>query len=191
MRAFLFLIVVLFSTLVFGNNETVLIRRAHIELTGVVPSVAEMEWYQVYNKDKAYATAVDALVHRKDIHTTRPRETLHDWLMSDEFKNAKPQPFDVIPSLFFVVGMQHTACVNPLEILEAKKKLVQHAREATYNKDDAIDFMCNALMCRVSNLEEANQLSRRFEAVEALVGEDGAYLSVLEDILQLPDCALK
>ena len=111
--------------------------------------------------------------------------------MSNEFKTAKPQPFDITPSLFFVVGMHYTACVNPQEVLEAKKKLVQHAREATYNKDDAIDFMCNALMCRNSNLAEANELARRFEAVELLVGEDGAYMSVLEDILQLPDCQLK
>jgi hypothetical protein len=51
--------------------------------------------------------------------------------------------------------------------------------------------MCNALMSRPSNLQEANMLSSKFVQTSSKVGDDAAWMIILDDILQLDDVRYK
>ena len=84
MRTFLSL--VLFLQLCFVGvcfsadklTETKLIRRAYIDMLGVLPTVAEVEWFTVYNNN-GYQMVVEFLLSKTS------KEEMRDFLLSNEY----------------------------------------------------------------------------------------------------------
>jgi hypothetical protein len=62
-------------------SESKLIRRAYIDITGVLPTVTEMEWFTVYNND-GYKLAVEFLLTDKMYKLSTPKEEMKKVLFS-------------------------------------------------------------------------------------------------------------
>lgn len=196
MRAFLFLILVLWVTIPTGSSadvprEEALIRRAFLDLTGLVPTAEEIDWYCVYNTD-GYQLAINDLAPRSVKMWGVSPEECKAILASPEYKVQIPRPVDITPSIVYLAG---NFCgfdkITPEIIKISKQMLIEYALKETSSPGDAIDYLCNLLMSRVSNVAEANMLQKNFNKNESSLGEHAAYMSVLEDILQLPDVAHK
>lgn len=192
MRA-LFVIVawlVLMSTSVLGEPKTIrtetLIRRAYIDISGHVPTVEEIDWYCVYHQNNSYELAVDTLLSREWILWKQPKHQIKRMLMSPGYRDQQFVPVDMRPQIIYIVGMGDVE-PTPANVKLAKRKLIEFALMSSNNSDEVIDYMCNALMSRPSNLQEANMLSFKFSQASQILGDDVAWMEVLEDILQLDD----
>jgi hypothetical protein len=192
MRAFFVIVawLVLMGTTGFGAPKTIkiesLIRRAYIDISGHVPTIEEIDWYCVYNKNNSYELAVDTLLSREWILWKQPKHQIKHMLMSDGYRDQDPVPVDMRPQIIYIVGMGDVES-SPANVHRAKKKLIEFAIMHSNNSDEAIDYMCNALMSRSSNLKEANMLSAKFTHASKMMGDDAAWMMVLDDILQLDD----
>jgi len=193
MRALLFLVSVL--QLVFGGitlgsdkeqrREVMLIRRAYLDVAGVLPTIPEIDWFVVYNNN-GYEIAVDYLFGR---YNTR---LVKEYVLSDAYKN---QPFrlisetDLNKNLLYVVGMKED--VTSSSIQKARDILIAHAIASSDNVDETIDYLCNTLMSRSSNLQENNILSHKFKDACILSNEQTAWLLIVDSILMLHDVHYK
>jgi hypothetical protein len=194
MRALLFLVLVL--QMLFGGimmahvgqaQEIRLIRRAYLDVTGVLPTPEEMDWLVVYNTD-GYNKAVEHL-------TTKYRTGFTpEYLLSGAYTTtpAHEIPVDTLRrSVLYLVGIKASVQPSEQEYTQGKQRLIHQALLCTSSVDDAIDYMCNLLMSRVSNTQENNMLARKFKDVVALSNEQRAWTCVLEEILKLPDVCTK
>jgi hypothetical protein len=196
MRAFFVIVawLVLMSSIGLAEPKTIrietLIRRAYIDISGHVPTIEEIDWYCVYNQNNSYELAVDTLLSRSWILWKQPKHQIKRMLMSEGYKNQDPVPVDMKLQLIYIVGMGDVAA-TPENVERAKKKLIEFAIMSSNNSDEIIDYMCNALMSRSSNLKEANMLSSKFTQTSRVVGDDAAWMLILNDILQLDDVKTK
>lgn len=190
MRTFLFLVMafqILFEGITLGSSaeqlrEIMLIRRAYLDVAGVVPTVEEIDWFVVYNKD-GYEKAIDHLFKKYNT------KLIKDYLLSDGYKNQSLRALSIEElnkSLVYVVGGQMKDIITEKDVMEAKQKLIDQALKCSDNTDDAIDYMCNALMSRFSNVQENNLLSRKFRDACALGDEQRAWILVVNEIMKLP-----
>ena len=192
MRAFFVIVawLVLMSASVLGESKTIrtetLIRRAYIDISGHVPTVEEIDWYCVYNQNNSYELAVDTLLSREWILWKQPKHQIKRMLMSPGYKDQDPVPVDMRPQIIYIVGMGDVEA-TPKNVKIAKTKLIEFALMSSNNSDEVIDYMCNALMSRPSNLQEANMLSFKFSQASQMLSDDAAWMAVLDDILQLDD----
>ena len=196
MRAFLFLVIVLQLTLgetTLGINpsqaqDVMLIRRAYIDITSVMPTPTEMEWYIVYCSNNSYSTAVEHLFKKYDT------KLIKEYVLSDDYKN---QPSRLIPSnqlnksLLYLAGIMPEETPSSAKVQQAKKILIENSILNSYNTEDAIDQLCNYLMSRSSNLLEINKLVQTFKRVDAAKGEQQAWLAVFEEIMAFKDVCYK
>lgn len=194
MRTFLILVSVfqfVFGGVMLGSSaeqlrEIKLIRRAYLDVAGVVPITEEIEWFVVYN-DKGYELAVDYLF---DTYNTK---LIKEYLLSDAYKNQQDRLLsreELDQMVMYAVGTKGKA-VTGKEIHAAKQKLVELALKCSDGTDDAIDYICNALMSRSSNVSENNMLSRKFRDACAVGNENIAWMLIVEEILKLPDVCHK
>lgn len=196
MRAFFVIVawLTLLSASALGESKTIrtetLIRRAYIDISGHVPTVEEIDWYCVYNQSNSYELAVDTLLSREWILWKQPKHQIKRMLMSPGYRAQEPVPVDMRPQIIYIVGMGDVE-TTPKNVKIAKIKLIEFAIMSSNNSDEVIDYMCNALMSRPSNLQEANMLSSKFTQTSSKVGDDAAWMMVLEDILQLDDVKTK
>ena len=167
------------------RTET-LIRRAYLDISGHVPTAEEIDWYCVYHQGNSYELAVDTLLSRDWILWKQPRPQIKRMLMSDAYRDQSPVPVDMGPQIMYIVGWSNMV-VNDVNVRRAKMKLIEHALMCTDNPGDCVDYMCNALMSRTSNAEEANMLLFKFAQASKVLGDDAAWMEVLEDILLLDD----
>lgn len=192
MRALLFLVSVLqfvFGGVTLGSEEQgreiMLIRRAYLDVAGVLPTAQEIDWFVVYNKH-GYELAVDYLFGR---YYTR---LVKEYVLSDAYKN---QPFRLISesdfnkNLLYVVGMKED--VTSSSIQKAKNLLISQAIASSDNVDETIDYLCNTLMSRSSNLQENNILSHKFKDACVLSNKQTAWLLIVDSILMLHDVHYK
>jgi hypothetical protein len=70
-------------------------------------------------------------------------------------------------------------------------KLINFALDSSDSETDAIDYIANKLMARSTNIDEANYLFRYFKDKQKTLSEKEAWLSVLDQILLLPDVRMK
>jgi hypothetical protein len=196
MRAFFVIVawLVLLSSTGLGEPKTIrietLIRRAYLDISGHVPTIEEIDWYCVYNQNNSYELAVDTLLSRSWILWKQPKHQIKRMLMSTGYRDQEPVPVDMLPQIIYIVGMGDVE-PTPTNVKVSKMKLIEHAIMASNNSDEVIDYLCNALMSRSSNLKEANALSAKFTQTSAIVGDDAAWMLVLNDILQLEDAKTK
>lgn len=175
------------------REEARLIRRAYLDVLGVVPTAGELEWYCVYNTD-GYSKAVDYILSSKvmklagEAALARKRTTL----LSDEYKQAasvKLSQAKLEDIIYYLSGYKGEHSAEALR--KAKLTLIAHARVYEDGDLEAIDRMSLGLMGRVTKLDEANSLLRILRCGLDVVSEEESWLNALEQLLLLEDVRSK
>lgn len=158
MRTFLSL--VLFLQLCFVGvcfsadklTETKLIRRAYIDMLGVLPTVTEVEWFTVYNND-GYKMAVEFLLSKTS------KEEMRILLSSEEYEQNNDRILNIeeVMCIFLYLSGKK---VGDISFSQAKQNLANNAVLCSSSDSEIIEYLCNALLCRDSNLQEANLIER-------------------------------
>jgi hypothetical protein len=194
----LFFLVLLFlmlssKMLTAVEDDSFLIRRMYLDVLGRVPTTEEIEWYCVYNKN-GYSLAVDwALSISNNKMKHYPKDQAKEILLSEDYKNYKKVPLSkeqLQKNIMFSVG---DGDINLTEenYKNSLLKLIRFALASSDSETDAIDYICNKLMARSTNLDEANYLFRHFKDKRKSLSEEESWLSVLDQILLLPDVKMK
>jgi hypothetical protein len=167
------------------ESDSFVIRRAYIDVIGVVPTTQEIEWYCVYNND-GYNLALDWLMNHKDYGCNGHIIYTKEFLMSREYKNSpkvKIEKKQVYKNLLYVTGIKEELSLD--SISKAQSRLIQNAIACGDGDTEIIDYMCNALMSRDSNLKEANKLTKIIK--ESNKNELDTWMDVLNEILKFED----
>ena len=186
---FLALLVLFPIKIIANTNESYLIRRAYIDVLGIVPTTQEVEWYCVYNTN-GYKLAVDWLLECNKHKWILPKEYSRILLLSSEYKNLPKMKIpkeQVYKNLLYVTGSP--LVINTENIKKASEKLIENAIASSNGDSEVIDYMCDALMSRTSNLEEANKLTSVIK--NSSKPENETWMNVLEEILELEDVNCK
>lgn len=136
-------------------EEIKLIRRAYIDVVGVLPTVAEMEWFTVYTKG-GYEMAVNFLIQKKSL---KEQEQLKCRLLSNDYKkdNTRLLSIEEIMSIFLYLSGKK---LGDISFSQAKQHLADNAVLCSSSTTEAIEYLCNALLCRDCNLQEANIIEK-------------------------------
>jgi len=168
------------------NHEEVYIRRAYLDVLGVVPTIEEIEWYTVYNKN-GYDLAVDYILSRPN-KIWNIDNILGKVLLTSELYKTLPnrtlnrQELDKCVS--YVVGNLNNNNVKSAK--ESYDKLLQLSQLISDDPLDRIDFICNCLMSRNTTTQEANTIMSFYRRNISLYGEEQTWYNVLEEILRMP-----
>jgi hypothetical protein len=159
-------------------DESYLIRRAYLDILGVVPTMEEISWYCEYNTD-SYRVAVDWLVAKahEDAKT-------RIWLLSKEYREKVREPLDskqLEKNICYLSGVEYKD--DPEYLRGVKHLFVNLAKKIDDSDLAAIDVICSQLMSRVTRVAEANMLLR-------VLREEG-WDATLEKILKLEDVCNK
>ena len=164
------------------------IRRVYLDVSGLLPTPEEIDWYVVYNKN-GYHLAVDYLTHKfSDKPWSRER------LTSSEYLEAPEEP---IARSILEKNVVYLAGLGAGEMDEAiveagTEKFIKNALLATDERaSDAIDYMINQLTCRPSSAAEENQFIDIFNKVSLKEDEMSAWKTVLLHLLEMHDCKYK
>jgi hypothetical protein len=147
------LLVLAEKVLAGDNKESQLIRRAYLDILGVLPTAEELAWYCEYNTD-GYRVAVDWLVKRASADNKTRR-----LLLSKEYRSRGPEEIkrkDLDRSIFYLSGLEYHE--GAFELKQAKSTFIELAKKEADADLDVIDYMCNQLMSRVTGVYEANTL---------------------------------
>ena len=110
--------------------------------------------------------------------------------MSSEYRNlpkTKISKQQVFKNLLYVSGTNLP--VTQENVKNASIRFVSQARACGDGDTEIIDYMCDALMARSSNMEEANKLTKILRLSKK--SEDDAWLDVLSEILEFDDVNCK
>jgi hypothetical protein len=172
-----------------GEDSSFIIKRAYLDVIQKIPTREEIEWYIVYNKN-GYQLAVDWLVNNKQYKWNIPKEYAKILLLSNDYQQLPKVPLDrkqVRKNLLYVVGMDQEPTIENVET--AKLSLIKMAIESGGSESEIMDYMANSLMCRNTNLEESNILSKIFK--ESSKSEEATWLDILNAILEFEDVKTK
>ena len=172
-----------------AEDESFIIKRAYLDTIEVIPTQTEIEWYLVYNKN-GYEIAVDWLITNKNYKWNIPKEYAKILLLSKEYQHLPKMllnQLQIRKNLLYVVGMDQEPTIENVEI--AKLSLVKMAIESGGTETEIMDYMANSLMCRSTNLEENNIISKIIR--ESSKNENDTWLEVLNTILQFEDVKTK
>jgi hypothetical protein len=172
-----------------AEDESFIIKRAYLDTIEVIPTQTEIEWYLVYNKN-GYEIAVDWLLTNKKYKWNIPKEYAKILLLSKEYQHLPKMllnQLQIRKNLLYVVGMDQEPTIENVEI--AKLSLVKMAIESGGTETEIMDYMANSLMCRSTNLEENNIISKIIR--ESSKNENDTWLEVLNTILQFEDVKTK
>ena len=158
------------------------IRRAFLDIKGVPPTIKEIEWYTGYNKD-SYEAALDDLLNVK---------LKSDLIFYVKKYYLSPSYTDVPPVKISKEQLDkiilYQSGYKEGSLLKAKLKIVTDALAVEEGGADAIDYIAEALMGRVSHIEEANALLKIRKKYSK---EEDGLLAVLEEILTFKDFLYK
>jgi hypothetical protein len=175
------------------EDDSFLIRRMYLDVLGRVPTTEEIDWYCVYNKN-GYTIAVDWALSISDNKMRHyPKHEAKEILLSVEYKNYKKVPLSkeqIQKNIMFSVG-DGDLPVSEDNFKKSSVKLINFALDSSDSETDAIDYIANKLMARSTNIDEANYLFRYFKDKQKTLSEKEAWLSVLDQILLLPDVRMK
>jgi hypothetical protein len=172
-----------------NEDQSFYIKRAYLDTIEKIPTIEEIEWYLVYNTE-GYKLAVDWLIQNKDYKWNIPKEYAKILLLSKEYHNLPKMLLDKLQirkNLLYVVGMDQEPTVENVEI--AKLSLIKMAIESGGSETEIMDYMANSLMCRSTNLEENNTLSKIVK--ESRKNENDTWMDVLNAILEFEDVKTK
>ena len=188
-RAFPLGIVCLF--LVTGGlakeDESYLIRRAYIDVLGVVPTAEEIDWFCVYNND-SYRLAVEWILQNPSYKWDEVKGDAKTYLHSDLYKTLKKMPISkkqMNHIILYIAGDTYEATEENVE--KSIKKIINHAINSSSDDVETIDYICYRLMSRVTHLDEANYLSKKLKEFKKTTNEEQAWLMLFNEILLLED----
>jgi hypothetical protein len=191
-RCLLLLCLVLFYTTAGSGEEPFqreirLIRRAFLDVTELLPSPEEMDWYVVYNRN-GYALAAEYLAQKSQ------GEWSLEQLQSAAYRDAPERiiPKEVLQkNVVYLAGLWRGE-MSPALFDEGATKFIKDALEmASENPSNAIDWMVSSLTCRPATANEENELFAIFNKVSLKATELEALRTVLLHILELHDCKYK
>lgn len=173
------------------HREIRLIRRAYLDVTGMLPTPEEIDWYVVYNRD-GYQMAVDYLVKEK-------KGPENGWtpelLLSEAYRNAEATALDLRVlerNVVYLAGLWKGGEFSEQLLAAGSEKFIRDALlMADDNAGNAIDYMVNALTCRPATAEEETDLLEIYNKISLKSDEAGAWKTVLMHIFQLPECRFK
>jgi hypothetical protein len=174
-------------------DDSRLIRRAYLDLTGKLPTIQEIEWLEIYTREP-YKEAVIYLteVLKKKYKHLSPQDTKKHLLsLSYIFQPRKPiSDLEFRINLLYLAGMpQHD--FSDEKIHEAKLKLIKIATNPNSFDYDPLDFLANSLMSRSTTTEEANKLMKIYRNYAKYLKEEDVWLVVLEELLKFDDVKTK
>jgi hypothetical protein len=196
MRKLTFLVLLLitnFISIVKAEDQTSnLIRKAYIDVLGLPPTIQEIEWYMVYNKNNSYELAVDFLIKNPKTKWNIPKNLAKLLLLSNDYKKQDKQPLlreQIIKNLFYSVGMNTDTPYTEDNYRTACLKLINNAVLCSDGDTEVIDYMTNCLMSRSTNLTEINHLM--YIIKNTTKSEQDTWYDVLQEILSFPDVTNK
>lgn len=176
-----------------SNDESFLIRRAYLDVLGIVPTIEEMDWYLVYNVD-GYDKAVKWLLSQPNYNWEGvPKETAEKLLKSKEYKQLKKFPLtkqQINKNLLYVSGMANKPQTEE-NVKISKRIIVRNSLKAYNSTLDSIDYITNLLMSRSTNIIEANVLLKLYNKKSTQHSEEECMLIVLDELLELEDIKTK
>ena len=193
MKRCLFLLCLMFCFAASGpaeepfQREIRLIRRAFLDVTELLPSPEEMDWYVVYNRN-GYALAAEYLAQKSRGAWSR------DHLLSSAYREAPDRlvPREILEkNVVYLAGLWRGE-MSPGLFEAGSAKFIKDALEiASENPSNAIDWMVSSMTCRPASAEEENELFGIFNKVSIKATEMEALKTVLLHILELRDCKYK
>jgi hypothetical protein len=174
-------------------DDSRLIRRAYLDLTGKLPTIQEIEWLEIYTREP-YQEAVKYLtdVLKKNYkHLSREDTKKHLTSLYYMFQPRKPiSDLELRINLLYLAGMpQHEFSDD--KIREAKLKLIKIATNPNIIDYDPLDYLANCLMSRSTTADEANKLMKVYKTYAKYLDEEKAWLAVLDELLKLEDVRTK
>ena len=158
------------------------IRKLFLDIRGVPPSIKELEWYTSYAL-RGYETALDDLLNVKEKNDRI--FYLKEYYLSKEYReqpSAKIEKSTLEKIIFWQSGIRE----GP--IFKAKRKMVSDSLAIESDGGDAIDYIAENLMGRITNLEEANLL---LNIRKKYPSDEEGLLAVIEAVLTFKDCLYK
>jgi hypothetical protein len=193
MKRCLFLLCLMLFSVASGSGEEPfqreirLIRRAFLDVTELLPSPEEMDWYVVYNRN-GYPLAAEYLAQKSRGEWSR------DHLLSSAYREAPDQlvPKEILEkNVVYLAGLWRGE-MSPALFDVGSTKFIKDALEiASENPSNAIDWMVSSMTCRPASAEEENELFAIFNKVSIKATEMEALKTVLLHILELRDCKYK
>ena len=193
MKRCLFLLCLMLFSVASGSGEEPfqreirLIRRAFLDVTELLPSPEEMDWYVVYNRN-GYPLAAEYLAQKSRGEWSR------DHLLSSTYREAPDQlvPKEILEkNVVYLAGLWRGE-MSPALFEVGSTKFIKDALEiASENPSNAIDWMVSSMTCRPASAEEENELFAIFNKVSIKATEMEALKTVLLHILELRDCKYK
>lgn len=170
------------------HREIRKIRRAYLDVIGLLPTPEEIDWFVVYNR-KGYPLAVNFLI-QKDAQ----KQWSQDRLSAPEYMEAPEQLIEraiLEKSVVYLAGLW-TGEMNEAVLEAGTEKFIKNALLATDERtSDAIDYMINLLTCRPSTAAEENEFTQIFNKVSLKEDEMSSWKTVLLHILEMHDCKYK
>jgi hypothetical protein len=166
------------------KDEAYLIRRAYLDILGVVPTISELEWYCEHNND-GYNKAVDYLLGSSAMRLVGDAEVARKraFLMSSNYKQGAKV---LLPNGKLDEIIKYLVNYSG-DTAKAKELFIRYARAYEDGDLDAIDRMALQLMGRVTTVNEANSLLRVLRCGVETLGEGEGWKNALEQLLLFDD----
>lgn len=181
-------LLILAAKVICSEDESFLIRRAYIDVIGVVPTAEEIDWYCVYSRN-GYEMAVDWLLKHPNYSWDHvSKEQAKKILLSEEYKSFRKMPLSkdkLNKIILYIVGSSEK--ITDDSVKNASLKLIEEAKNSSNNDLEAIDYIAYKLMSRVTNMDEANYLNKFLKEKLKIKSEKEAWLDVFDQILHLQD----
>jgi hypothetical protein len=91
----------------------------------------------------------------------------------------------------YIAGDFITDKITKQEVETSLSKIITHSGNESFDVLNRIDYICNLLMSRNTNIQEANNLLQNFKTYNEQYIEDTVWLLIVADILQLHDVCNK
>jgi len=169
-------------------DDSYIIRRAYIDVLGIVPTVDEIEWYCTYNSNNSYKVAVEWIINHPNYRWDETIGDARSYLHSDLYKTLKKMPIlkkRLNEIIVYIAGDIHE--LTEENVNKSIEKIIKHAINSTDNDLDAVDYISIRLMSRVTNKDEANYLMSFLKEKKKILSEKDAWKELFKEILSLED----
>jgi len=169
------------SELSFAKDDSYIIRRAYIHILGIVPTEEEIDWYCIYNKN-GYELAIKWLISKNNKFEEKK---LSRKLFSTNSRILLSK--DELNKIILYISGDYDKQITEQNIRDASLKIISNSKLTALNDLDVIDNITNKLMCRSTNISEANFLLRKLNYYLINKNENEAWLEIFNEILNLED----
>lgn len=169
------------------EDESYLIRRAYVDVLGIVPTAEEIDWFCIYNNN-SYSLAVEWILQHPSYKWDEVKGDARTYLHSDLYKKFRKIPLSkkqLNNIILYVAGDTHEA--TDANIQKSIKKIIDSAINSSLDELEAIDYICYRLMSRVTHLDEANYLIQKLKEFKKTKSQDESWLELFNEILLLED----